>query len=232
MNNPTMRDFPSRAELDAHLADAAVDRLQNAIDARGQATLVVSGGSTPLNFFAELSRRELDWGKVVITLADERWVDADHPDSNQKLVAEHLLVNCAAAARFIALKNAEANARAGEFACEKALSSLGTFDLVILGMGGDGHTASLFPGAEALSQGLAPDSGRTCIAVQPLEAPHQRMSMTLPRLLDAHQVVVHITGEDKRAVLSQALQLEDLSVLPVSAVLRQQRTPVSVFWAP
>jgi 6-phosphogluconolactonase len=98
-------------------------------------------------------------------------------------------------------------------------------------MGDDGHTASLFPGSESLSLGLSMDSGRHCIAVQPLDAPHERMSMTLPRLLDSEQIIIHISGENKEKVLHLADAGKDISELPIRAVLQQTITPVSVYWA-
>ncbi|MBR9912247.1 MAG: 6-phosphogluconolactonase [Gammaproteobacteria bacterium] len=231
MSDLLVREFDSRAALDQQLASEVAAILTNAVDARGKASLVVSGGSTPLNFFQLLSQQDLPWQYVTITLADERWVEADHADSNQRLVQEKLLLNKAAAASFVALKNSAVNAEAGVEQCERDLAPLGKFDLVILGMGGDGHTASLFPCSQELPQGLDMKSGRTCVAVQPTTAPHQRMSMTLPRLLDAAEIVVHIAGADKKAVLERALRVKDQAQLPISAVLQQQRTPVSVFWA-
>lgn len=231
MNNPAIEKFATREVLDKHLADKTAGLLSAAVDSRGSATLVVSGGSTPLNFFRILSQRQLPWGNITITLADERWVAPDHADSNEKLVREKLLVNRAAEARFLPLKNSADSAEEGEAACEKSLAALGGFDLLILGMGGDGHTASLFPGAKALPLGLDMQSGRTCVAVEPLTAPHQRMSMTLPRLLNAQEIVVHITGADKKAVLDKAAAIDDQSLLPVAAILQQQQTPVTVCWA-
>jgi len=168
---------------------------------------------------------------VTITLADERWVDNQHKDSNEKLLRENLLINEAHRANFIALKNSAADAANGESDLEQALASAGQFTVVILGMGDDGHTASLFPGAEALALGLDMSSGRTAIAVTPTEAPHQRISMTLPRLLDSKQVIIHISGAGKQAVLQAAQAGEDITELPIRAVLNQQAAPLSIYWA-
>jgi len=201
------------------------------IQARGKASLVVSGGRTPMGFFHLLSQQLLDWSSVTVTLADERWVDADHQDSNEKLVRENLLINEAHQAQFISLKSAAENAVDAESECEQALASAGQFTVVILGMGDDGHTASLFPGTEALALGLDMNSGRTAIAVTPTAAPHQRMSMTLPRLLNAGQVIIHISGSSKQDVLLAAQNGDNAAELPIRAILGQQVAPLSVYWA-
>ena len=224
-------EFENTSAQDAELVSKVVDLLSMAIEQHGSASLVVSGGRTPKGFFHLLSQEFLDWSKVTVTLADERWVDADHKDSNEKLVQENLLINEACIARFVALKNSATSAQAGETSIDQDLSAIGRFTLVILGMGDDGHTASLFPGSEALNIGLDMESGRQCLAVQPLDAPHERMSMTLPRLLDSEQIIVHISGENKGKVLAMADGGDDRFELPIRAVLQQTITPVSVYWA-
>ena len=224
-------EFENTSAQDAELVSKVVDLLSMAIEQHGSASLVVSGGRTPKGFFHLLSQEFLDWSKVTVTLADERWVDADHKDSNEKLVQENLLINEACVARFVALKNSATSAQAGETSIDQDLSAIGRFTLVILGMGDDGHTASLFPGSEALNIGLDMESGRQCLAVQPLDAPHERMSMTLPRLLDSEQIIVHISGENKGKVLAMADGGDDRFELPIRSVLQQTITPVSVYWA-
>ena len=224
-------EFENTSAQDAELVNKVVDLLSMAIEQHGSASLVVSGGRTPKGFFHLLSQEFLDWSKVTVTLADERWVDADHKDSNEKLVQENLLINEACIARFVPLKNSATSAQAGETSIDQDLSAIGRFTLVILGMGDDGHTASLFPGSEALNIGLDMESGRQCLAVQPLDAPHERMSMTLPRLLDSEQIIVHISGENKGKVLAMADGGNDRFELPIRAVLQQTITPVSVYWA-
>ena len=224
-------EFENTSAQDAELVSKVVDLLSMAIEQHGSASLVVSGGRTPKGFFHLLSQEFLDWSKVTVTLADERWVDADHKDSNEKLVQENLLINEACVARFVALKNSATSAQVGETSIDQDLSAIGRFTLVILGMGDDGHTASLFPGSEVLNIGLDMESGRQCLAVQPLDAPHERMSMTLPRLLDSEQIIVHISGENKGKVLAMADAGDDRFELPIRAVLQQTITPVSVYWA-
>ena len=226
-----MVEFENTSALDIELAEKVAALLAADIQARGKASLVVSGGRTPMGFFHLLSQQLLDWSSVTVTLADERWVDADHQDSNEKLVRENLLINEAHQAQFISLKSAAENAVDAESECEQALASAGQFTVVILGMGDDGHTASLFPGTEALALGLDMDSGRTAIAVTPTAAPHQRMSMTLPRLLNAGQVIIHISGSSKQDVLLAAQNGDNAAELPIRAILGQQVAPLSVYWA-
>ncbi|MCP3960390.1 MAG: 6-phosphogluconolactonase [bacterium] len=224
--------FEDREALAAALARSVARDLRNGIEERGSASLVVSGGSTPRPFFEHLSRHELDWASVLVTLADERWVPADHEDSNERLVREHLLVEQAAAARLIGLVNDAPTPEEGRDACERALAEIGRpFDVVVLGMGGDGHTASLFPDAPELSAGLDRDATGNCIAVRPPSALHSRMSLTLAALLDSRRLVIHITGEDKRLVYRETRDGDrPESELPIRAVLRTGHT--EAWWAP
>ena len=215
--------FDTYQALDQALAEAVAARLQTAVNEKGRASLVVSGGSTPLGMFALLSQQALAWEQVTITLADERCVPADHPDSNEKLVREKLLVNNAGAARFVSLLLPDV---------EKQLQEIGKFDLVILGMGADGHTASLFPKAGNISAGLDLTTDKQCLLIDPVTAPHQRVSLTLKKLLHSEAVIIHITGNEKLAVLGRAKILpEPQAALPISAVIKQQQVPVILYWA-
>ena len=226
-----LKQFENTSALDNTLSAEVSERLINAIEKHGTASLVLSGGRTPMGFFHHLSQQILDWEKVTVTLADERWVDNDHPDSNEKLVRENLLINEARSAQFLSLKNSSDTAINGESELEAELSRYGQFTVVILGMGDDGHTASLFPGASALASGLDLNSGRSCLAVTPTEAPHERMSMTLPRLLNTDRRIIHISGENKQKVLNQAQAGNNIEELPIRSILQQSQVPVTVYWA-
>jgi len=224
-------EYENTSALDIELAEKVAGLLADDIAAKSKASLVVSGGRTPMGFFQLLSQQMLDWHSVKVTLADERWVNNEHKDSNEKLVRENLLINEARHADFVPLKTAADNALEGEVETELALAAIGQFTVVILGMGDDGHTASLFPGAEALPLGLAMDSGRTAIAVTPTEAPHQRISLTLPRLLNSRQLIIHISGAGKQSLLQAAQAGDDVAELPIRAILKQQAAPLSIYWA-
>ncbi|MCX5876082.1 MAG: 6-phosphogluconolactonase [Deltaproteobacteria bacterium] len=227
------KEFKDSSTLVAVLAAQVAELLRVGIKARGRASLVVSGGSTPVPFFAALSELVLDWGKVTITLADERWVDPTTADSNERLVRQHLLQNRAALASFVGLKTGALTAVQGEKECADRLAQLPRpFDVLILGMGNDGHTASLFPQATRLGEALALDSGKLCLAITPPVAPHERMTLTLPALLQSSQIILHLVGADKRAVYERALASGPVAEMPIRAVLGQTTAPVTVFWAP
>ena len=227
------KDFASRKSLIVELAGRIADLLLAGIQDKGRASLAVSGGSTPIALFEHLSRMDIPWQDVVITLVDERWVQATDDDSNERLVHNSLIQNKASAATFIGMKNAAFIAGDGEAECEQQLRKVPQpFDVMILGMGDDGHTASLFPAAEKLAIATDMDSGRLCMALAPLTAPHERMSLTLPAILNSNQLFLHIVGEDKKEVLKKAGSDGPAEEMPIRFVLRQDSTPLSVYWAP
>lgn len=209
------------------LARSVADRLSQAISARGAAVLAVSGGKSPIPFFHQLTETDLDWSKVTITLVDERFVPADHADSNAALVREHLLKGHAAAARFLPLVRAVDDIGAEVAAdCAQYLPA----DVAILGMGEDGHTASLFPGTAELAAGLDPANPQPYLAVTPLTAPHQRISLSYAALLQSGLLILSIQGESKRKVLDQAMAGVN-DTLPISHFLAQNEVSLDVYWA-
>ncbi|MDX1654398.1 MAG: 6-phosphogluconolactonase [Candidatus Competibacteraceae bacterium] len=227
------RRFDDSRTLVHTLAEELALELRTGIDAHGSASLVLSGGRTPIPLFQALSQSQVPWEKVWITLADERWVPGDHPDSNERLVREHLLQGPAAAAHFVGLYNGADSPWAGAQQVREALESVHRpFDTVVLGMGDDGHTASLFPRAPQLAEGLDPDNDNVCLGVDPVTAPHPRISLTLAELLRARRIVLHLSGEGKWQVLQQALGEGPVGEMPVRAVLRQEEVPVYVYWSP
>lgn len=234
---PRFVEFEDSAVMAAALADEIAQRLTRAVGERGVASLVVSGGGTPRPVFKALSGRPLAWDRVVVTLADERWVDPRAAESNERLVRRTLLTGHAAAARFVPLKTDHLMPETGEAACNAALGDIARpFDVVLLGMGDDGHTASLFPGAAELTAALDPATARSACAVRPARypaaAPYPRMSLTLAALLDSAWIVLLIAGAGKKTVYDQALAGEDTDHMPVRAVLHQTRVPIDVYWAP
>jgi 6-phosphogluconolactonase len=228
-----IKEFADRRRLNLDLADRVGARLMAGVDSNGRASLAVSGGSTPVGLFDQLASMDLSWSDVVITLVDERWVATTAEDSNEHLVRSYLLKDKAAAATFIGLKNPAATASAGEKECARQLLNVPRpFDVLILGMGADGHTASLFPGASKLLRATDTTATQTCMGIAPLTAPHERMTLTLPAILDSRQIFLHITGQDKKNVLEQARADGPTEEMPIRFILRQQTTPVSVYWAP
>lgn len=224
--------FDDRNTLDNALAERIAGTLEEGILQRASATLIVSGGSTPLGVFTQLGQRPIAWDQVRVSLADERWVPADHPDSNARLVQESLLQGMAASAEFVPLYTDGLSAQDAQAIVDQRLGVLDTFDLVLLGMGGDGHTASLFPGSTALDRGLDLSNKNRCIAVTPLHAPHDRMSLTLSRLIDTRTLILHITGDEKRAVLEEAMATGDARRWPIAALASAPVPQIEVYWAP
>lgn len=225
--------FTNASTLATHLAAEAAGRLRAAVEARGVASLVVSGGQTPVPMFQALARQSLDWSRVQVTLADERWVTPDAKNSNERLVREHLLVEEAAKARFVPLKTPAPTPFEGQAECARRLAAMGRpFDVVILGMGEDGHTASLFPDAPQLHDLLVPDSDSLVGAVAATGDREPRMSLSLASLLDARRIFVHLVGDRKAAVLQQALAPGPAAALPIRAVLQQDRVPVDIYRTP
>jgi len=223
------REFGNRAELDAALAAQLAADLRADLAAHPRSSLAVSGGSTPRQMFGILSTTELDWARVAITLVDERWVDPADPDSNAALVRECLLQDRAAAASFVGLKAPGPDCVGAVAAVADAIDSLPRpFAAVVLGMGGDGHTASWFPQASNLHLLLDPTNPARVAATDPVTAPHPRMTLTLAAVLDSRHIHLHITGSAKRAVLESAVARG----LPVASVLAQPHTPLTIWWAP
>lgn len=235
MNQPIdFHSFPDGESLIADLTPAIAALLKAGIERNGRAGLAVSGGSTPVELFKSLSNIDISWQHVDITLVDERWVTPDDPDSNENLVRTHLLQNRAAAATFTGMWNSAKTASEGEARCTEQLQNTHhPIDVLILGLGGDGHTASLFPGAARLSQATNMHSGKICMAIAPLTAPHERMTLTLPAILEAKQIFLHITGQKKKDVLEQALGDGPAEDMPIRFILqrRAQKSNFSVYWA-
>ncbi|MCE8018076.1 6-phosphogluconolactonase [Halomonas sp. MCCC 1A17488] len=217
-----------RQQLAAQLAEATCEALRQDLAQQERALLVVSGGSTPVPYFQALSRQELPWERVDVTLADERWVSETDAASNALLVRRHLLQDRAAAASFVSLTTDDETPEQGVEAVTRRIEALAwPASLVVLGMGGDGHTASLFPDSRELELGLTTDA--PVLAARTPSQPQARISLSADRLHQARRHVLYITGDDKRSVLARALSGDDLRELPIRAFLS---CPLAVYWAP
>ncbi len=221
--------FDTRQEASSAAAARIAELLEIRLDQQTDASLVVSGGSTPVDCFAELAGTALDWERVQVLLSDERWVAPDHDDSNERLVRERLLTGHAAAAVLTPLYSADASPEERCDELQHPLPSL-PFAAALIGMGVDGHFASLFPDAENLALGLDTESGRLYIPVTTSASPHPRVSMTLAGISRSDEIVLLMFGQDKLDVLEKAKT--STNGFPVSRLLRQKRAPVNVFWAP
>lgn len=227
-----------QTELHVRLAQDIAQRLALAIQTRGFAVLSVSGGKSPIPLFEALRVIDIDWSRVRVTLVDERCVPRIHPDSNALLVQTHLLQDLAAKAQlvFMVASSSEplpppsTQARVAGV----ALSAAGTADVLVLGMGVDGHTASLFPDAPNLTDALDLSNTQSCVAVElalpPANAPYARITQTLAHILSARHIVLPLTGKDKFNTLEHAWQKTTLA-LPISFVLHQNQTPLALWLA-
>ncbi|MDQ0009361.1 6-phosphogluconolactonase [Luteibacter jiangsuensis] len=225
-------EFADRLTLADKLAREVAAKLDAAIKARGKATIAVSGGGTPKVMFAVLAEQEIDWSRVTVTLVDERWVDTDSDRSNARMVSSTLLTHEARVASFLPLFD-----RAHKDDVDAALADVGKrvdalgspFDVVLLGMGPDGHTASFFPGGDHLAEALDLAGKQPVLSMRAEGAGEPRITLSLPRVLDTRALYLHIEGDDKKDLLGKALAGADF---PIAAVLKQDRVPVDVYWAP
>lgn len=220
--------FTSAQALTQHLSTRLCQYLEHAIEQESKASLAVSGGSTPVPLFQALSRATLDWHNVDITLVDERWVPHSDPASNTQLVKENLLQEHAANARFVELWQADTSAYNALVECHQRLTSLHSpLTAAVLGMGNDGHTASLFPCAHELTNALT--SKQYCAALTPTSAPHTRITLTPHYLLNSTVRILHIVGQDKLDTLAKALAVNDVYQMPICLFLQH---PLIIYWAP
>jgi 6-phosphogluconolactonase len=226
-----LESFSSSADLAEAAADAVVARLHQGQDERGRATLVATGGRSPGQVYDRLTEADAPWTRVVVTLSDERCVAADAPEANARLLHERLLRGRAKGAAFVPLWRGAGTPEEAAVAVEPQLRAMAPFDCVLLGMGEDGHVASLIPGSPTLSAAMNPAGERLALGFPAGwgSPPLARITLTLSALLQAREILVLIAGEAKRQVLDAALGGADL---PIRSLLTQTRTPVRVLWAP
>jgi 6-phosphogluconolactonase len=233
LHDPLLHEFETEPEMFKALADEIAARLSAAVEQRGQASFIASGGTTPGALFDVLSARDLPWKNITVSLSDERWVPPTDDASNEKLVRTRLLKGSAGAASFVAMKTDDANPQDAEEKVSSALAAMPRpIDVTLLGMGDDGHTASMFPGSEGLEAALDTSSPLLVRGIQPINAETGRMSLTLRAILDTRLIVILIKGHEKLATYNVAVTGEDILTMPVRAVLLQKQTPVQVYWAP
>lgn len=226
-------DFSDRAVLADALAGAVAGKLHAALAERASAVVALSGGTTPALFLRRLSTQALDWSRVVVTLCDERWVPPTHARSNARLVRENLLQGAAAAARFEPLfaDAPQPESVLGEIT--RRIDALPTpFDAVVLGLGLDGHIASLFPDADRLAQALDPGGAASVLPIRAASAGEQRITLTLPVLAAARNLYLQIEGADKLLVFGRIMRAEGVfAASPLRAVLRHAAAPLDVYWS-
>lgn len=230
--------FSDRETLYQSTAGYCLQHLMQAITDRGQASFIVPGGTTPAPVFKMLSTEKIHWEQVTIALSDERWIDTTHDQSNQYLIEHTLMQHAAKKAKFIGMKSPFETADAAQKKCNESYQKISNpYDVVMLGMGSDGHVASLFPNSKAIKTGLDPDSHQICIAnnAEGCEVAGkfpERMTMTLAALLNSQVVVILGQGNYKRDTFERAMTSNDPYQFPVAALMQQNRVPIEFFWAP
>lgn len=225
--------FPDSDALARALAAHVAEALRARCARDGLASLAVSGGRTPTRFFEMLSGAPLPWDRITVTLVDERWVPETSPRSNGALVRRHLMQGPAAAAHFVPLHTGADTPEAGLADLLQAMRRLPLpLACVVLGMGDDGHTASFFPHGAGLDDAIRPDTTALLVPVRAEAAGEPRITFTLPAILSADRVFLHIEGAGKRAVLAGALAEGPVEDMPIRAVLRALPHALDVMWCP
>lgn len=230
----TEHRYADAGALASSLAARLEDTVRDAIASRGHAMLALAGGRTPFPAYRALAARDLDWSRVVLMPTDERCVPHDHPACNLREMREAFAQ--AQGVRFASLTVDDGDAdRSRSWARAMLSQHAGAFDAVVLGMGSDAHTASLFPGAVELPAALDPTGTADACRIdpQPLppEAPFPRITLTVPRLLRARNLHLALTGELKHTVLRQAQASQDLLRYPVAAILHAPDAAVHIHWS-
>lgn len=213
------------------LAEQVAEHLRLRLSEAALATLVVSGGSTPLPFFRALRGKTLEWGRVLIALADERWVPETDAASNAALVKKELLQAEAAQARLVLFHYSDKDASEAMPELEAAATELtDPVDVLVLGMGNDGHTASLFPDAPELNQAMDRHGHQQVMVMTPPSQANQRVTLTLPVLMRARFKMLHLKGQDKISTLARAAEAPaDWSAMPIRAFLQ---AGLHIYWSP
>ena len=211
------------------------EQIDRALAERGRAVLALAGGRTPFPAYRLLAGQPRDWSKVFLVPTDERWVDLDHAHRNEAEMRRAF--GSAPAVQIVPLVPERAAGRPDAVLANQQLAALDApFDAVLLGMGGDAHTASLFPHSPGLSEALDPLAAQSAFVVTPEplppEAPHARITLGLARIKRSHARLLAISGESKRAGWRQVLDAEPAAERPIGLFLHDPGAPATVYWSP
>lgn len=219
----------TREEIENQLCNSIVSALAHDLHRKGKASLLVSGGSTPTRLFNLLSKVELDWENVFISLVDDRFLEDNHSDQNGRMVKELLLINEAESATFIPLVQDASEIESNLSLLTDAFTKIPLpFSAVILGMGDDGHTASLFPDCDELIQGMDFNNQEQFIITNPKAAPYQRISLTRNAILNCNNLFLHFYGEEKMEVFEKASKNDNYLPYPIEGFIHQEKVELQV----
>ncbi|GAA3923089.1 6-phosphogluconolactonase [Litoribacillus peritrichatus] len=223
--------YQTHRELIESLTLQLADHLRGAIEHHGNISFVVSGGNTPKPLYKQLSQQHLAWDHVTICPSDERWVATDHDDSNYKMLKNTLLQNAADKASLLSLKSDQAFSDAAMSLTPAVQALSKPLNIVLLGMGDDGHIASLFPDANELEHALSAPLSEPVSTIQS-ESKGARVTLTLPTLLNAEHIFLLFTGNEKWHVYKKAKESPSSLSLPIGHLLHKATCPLTVCWSP
>ncbi len=236
MAHITEHFFDDKAAMTAALSRALETILSDAVAKKGRASMMVSGGSSPKPTYEYLSQQPLPWDSIDVAMVDERWVAPSHEKSNEQFIKQTLLQDKAKNTRFVTMKTEHNTAKEAADAVNKAYQALvAPYTVTLLGMGPDGHTASLFPHCEGLNHALT--TQEPVCAINAIESDvtgsiTERMTLSLSGIANSHVVKLLISGDEKRAVYEACKQDGPVADMPLRAVLTHPDIKLEVYWCP
>ena len=229
----TLNEYRNIEDSIDQLLPTLTEQVLKTVDEKQHCVLALAGGNTPKPLYKALSNQDLPWANIMVTLTDERWVDTQHKDSNENMIKQTLLTSAGSRSNFIPLKNNSETAAKGVGQINNQLEGAAPkLDVVILGMGEDGHFASIFPEVDNLEELLDPKTDKKCLAVSP-QGKEQRISLSYSYILSADIIFLLISGDKKKAIVDEVINGSKVAMqYPISALLTQNKCPVQVFWNP
>lgn len=218
-------EFKNITQVSTALAQAVINSIQKELKQKDSINIAFSGGKSPLDFLKILSTFECEWQKCNISLVDERLVESHHPDSNAGVIKNYFLQNSAKVANFTPFFNSLSPI---DVILKEANHTYKQPNLAILGMGNDGHTASLFPNALDFKESLTTE--QNIVFIEPQNAPHKRLSMSLSALQKCDKLFLLIIGDEKKQIFNEAAKNININ-LPISYILHSKEVNCDVYFS-